>query len=197
MVHHAQSQELFYQLGLKQFGNMSRFKLSPPPSLKAMVKLAVDAEEGTSQSRFSKEQIVEMIVSAVISRREMLQEYFSLGISDDGLVEYLPLLLRGYTPNLDKLPLFLMRLGPQVNWTSERECFETFLRELALFYVPGPLISQSADNNPDEEKAERWQIEHVLFPSFRRYLRPPKTLLDQDIVQVANLPDLYRVFERC
>ncbi|TFK49460.1 DNA mismatch repair protein MutL [Heliocybe sulcata] len=194
--HDAFAQDLFYQLGLRQFGNLGRFKLSPPPSFKAMVKLAVDTEE-TSKSRFSKEQIVEMIVNTVIERREMLQEYFSLGISGDGLVEYLPLLLRGYTPNLDKLPSFLMRLGPQVDWTSEKKCFETFLRELALFYVPGPLIIESTDGDPDEEKAERWQVEHVLFPSLRRYLRPPKTLLDQDIVQVANLPDLYRVFERC
>lgn len=195
--HDAFAQELFYQLGLRQFGNMSRFKLNPPPALKTMIKLAVDAEEGTAKSRYSKEQIVEIITSTLIARREMLQEYFSLGISENGAVEYLPLLLRGYTPNLDKLPSFLMRLGPQVDWTSEKECFETFLRELALFYVPGPLVQDSSDGVPDEEKAERWQVEHVLFPSLRRYLCPPKTLLDQDIVQVANLPDLYRVFERC
>lgn len=49
-----------------------------------------------------------------MARREMLQEYFSLGISEEGLVETLPMLLRDYTPDLDKLPLFLMRLGPQV-----------------------------------------------------------------------------------
>ncbi len=49
-----------------------------------------------------------------MARREMLQEYFSLSISEEGLVETLPMLLRDYTPNLDKLPLFLMRLGPQV-----------------------------------------------------------------------------------
>ena len=47
-------------------------------------------------------------------RREMLEEYFSLGITEDGRLESLPMLLRDYTPNLDKLPLFLMRLGPQV-----------------------------------------------------------------------------------
>jgi DNA mismatch repair protein MLH1 len=45
----------------------------------------------------------------------MLAEYFSLGITEDGMVESLPILLRGYTPNLDKLPSFLMRLGPQVS----------------------------------------------------------------------------------
>ena len=54
------------------------------------------------------------IVDTLLEKREMLEEYFSLTISEDGLVQRLPLLLSGYTPNLDKLPLFLMRLGPQV-----------------------------------------------------------------------------------
>lgn len=44
----------------------------------------------------------------------MLEEYFAVKIDEDGLVQEIPLLLRGYQPNLDKLPLFLMRLGPQV-----------------------------------------------------------------------------------
>lgn len=50
----------------------------------------------------------------------MLLDYFSLGITDNGVVESLPLLLPGYTPNLDKLPSFLMRLGPQVSNTDRR-----------------------------------------------------------------------------
>ena len=49
-----------------------------------------------------------------MDRREMLAEYFALTISESGLVESLPLLLRDYIPNLDYLPSFLMRLGPQV-----------------------------------------------------------------------------------
>lgn len=53
-----------------------------------------------------------------MQRREMIVEYFSMAITEDGMVETLPSLLPGYSPNLDKLPLFLMRLGPQVNWTS-------------------------------------------------------------------------------
>ena len=51
-------------------------------------------------------------------RREMLSEYFCLTITDEGLVQTLPLILRGYIPNLDKLPLLLMRLGPQVEPVS-------------------------------------------------------------------------------
>ncbi|KAJ7234636.1 histidine kinase-like ATPase [Mycena haematopus] len=88
-----------------------------------------------------------------------------------------PQIVDDYTPNLDKLPSLLMRLGPQVDWNSEMECFDSFLRELAYFY--------------------RWQIQHIVFPSLRRYLSAPKTLLDRDVVQIASLPDLYKVFERC
>jgi DNA mismatch repair protein MLH1 len=88
----------------------------------------------------------------------------------------------------------------QVNWTSETDCFDSFLRELAYFYIPGPLVpapKMSSSLLKDGEKAERWQIQHVLFPTMRRYLMAPKSLLDRDVVQVASLPDLYRVFERC
>lgn len=126
-------EELFYQLGLRQFGDMSRFKLDPAPSVRTLVELAIDAEPGTERSSMSKSEIVEVgplschnnapsyvlillqrIVDTMMTRREMLREYFSLCITSDGLVQSLPMLLRDYTPNLDKLPLFLMRLGPQV-----------------------------------------------------------------------------------
>jgi DNA mismatch repair protein MLH1 len=48
----------------------------------------------------------------------MLREYFSLGITTEGMVDSLPVLIHDFTPNLDKLPLFLMRLGPQVSMLS-------------------------------------------------------------------------------
>lgn len=51
----------------------------------------------------------------MISRAEMLNEYFAIKIDSNGRIENIPLLLRDYSPNLDKLPLFLMRLGPQVS----------------------------------------------------------------------------------
>ncbi|KAI8986896.1 DNA mismatch repair protein MutL [Trametes punicea] len=213
--HGALSAELFYQLGLRQFGNFSRIRLEPAPDLRTLVTLAVDAEDGIEQSGMSKEAVVNRIVDILTARREMLQEYFSLGISEDGRVETLPMLLPDYTPNLDKLPLFLMRLGPQVDWTEERACFDTFLRELAHFYVPEPLLpdetagqestesesgkkAETGDlETADAVKATLWQIQHVVFPAMARYLMAPKKLLDRDVVQIADLPDLYRVFERC
>ena len=90
----------------------------------------------------------------------------------------------------------------QVDWTSERECFESFLRELAYFYVPEPLLPETTseaerEDKGNDDKAVTWQIQYALFPAFSRYLVAPKNLLERDVVEVANMPDLYRVFERC
>lgn len=68
-------EELFYQLGLRQFGDYSRLKLEPPPPLRAMVKLAVDAEEGTKNSRLSKDQIVD--VSSFLQAQNTHSNYLS------------------------------------------------------------------------------------------------------------------------
>ena len=136
----------------------------------------------------------------------MLDEYFSMRINADGKLESIPLLLRDYAPDLSRLPLFLMRLGPQVPWTIEKECLSSFLRELAYFYAPYPRTPSKSEEQGDrqdnggmdiKEKAQKWEIEHVLFACMRKNLVPPRSLLDRDVVQVASLPDLYRVFERC
>lgn len=104
-----------------------------------------------------------------------------------------------------RLVLLTQEIISQVKWDSEIECFESFLRELAYFYVPEPVFdledsaesTQHLDSEKTAEAAMRWQIQHLLFPTIAKYMVAPRTLLDRDVVQVANLPDLYRVFERC
>jgi len=54
------SEELFYQLGLRQFGDFSCLKLVPPPSLRILIDIAVREEESTEGSRLSKKQIVDV-----------------------------------------------------------------------------------------------------------------------------------------
>jgi len=73
------------------------------------------------------------------------------------------------------------------------------MRELAYFYSPAPLSVVSAPDADEQakRKAETWRIQNILFQAMRKYLAAPKSLLDNDVVQVASLPDLYRVFERC
>lgn len=45
----------------------------------------------------------------------MLDELFAMKVNRSGELESLPLLLHDYTPDLDRLPLFLLRLGPEVS----------------------------------------------------------------------------------
>ena len=136
----------------------------------------------------------------------MLLEYFSFEISEEGEIISIPLLLKGYTPSLAKLPRFLLRLGPHVNWMSEKECFATFLRELASYYVPEQLPPTPGPEDPEEEVGEGIKIrrreinkavENVIFPAFRARLIATKSLMNGSVVEIANLKGLYRVFERC
>lgn len=60
--HGALSAELFYQLGLRQFGNFSRIRLDPPPDLRTLIALAVDAEEGVVQNGLDPHDIVNVSV---------------------------------------------------------------------------------------------------------------------------------------
>jgi len=197
--HAALAEEMFYQLALMQFGSYRRLRLDPPPPLRTLLKLAVDAEPGTEKSGLSKNEVVDRISKTLLARRSMLAEYFKINITSDGEIETLPHLLKEYTPDLNKLPAFLMRLGPQVQWQSEKECFSTLMRELAYFYSPSPshFIPSIPDGAHAQAKAATWQTEHVLFQAIRKFLVAPRSLLENDVVQVANLPDLYRVFERC
>ena len=55
------------------------------------------------------------INALLVEKRDMIDEYFSIGISEGGTVDSLPMILRGYTPDLDRLPHFLLCLGTRVS----------------------------------------------------------------------------------
>ncbi|KAJ4300312.1 DNA mismatch repair protein Mlh1 [Collariella sp. IMI 366227] len=216
--------EYFYQLGLTDFGNFGVIQFSPPLDLRELLALAAQQEkdaaaaasqaDGDDDDDFDAAEIAELVADQLIERREMLHEYFSLEISPTGELLSIPLLVKGYTPAIVKLPRFLLRLGPHVDWTDEKSCFETFLKELAAFYVPeqlpatpgggGDEAAASTDDEKDisdEIKARRSHVrralEHVLFPAFKSRLVGTKSLMQGGILEVANLKGLYRVFERC
>lgn len=149
--------EFFYQVGLTDFGNFGLIRLQPAPSLKELLDVAAEyqIEIDPSCAGLDKDQIVDRVHKQVMKSKAMLAEYFSLNISDDGNVETIPLLLKGYMPCMAKLPTFLLRLGPFVNWTEEEPCFDTFLRELASFYVPEILPPQKSDANGNGKGKQR------------------------------------------
>ena len=94
----------------------------------------------------------------------------------------------------------------QVDWESEERCFQTFAQECSRFYAFKPDPFQNDGNLPKDDsetsssssRSWQWTVEHVLFPAFRTGLVPPSRFSeDGTLLQIANLPDLYKVFERC
>ncbi|KAG2464823.1 MLH1 protein, partial [Polypterus senegalus] len=126
------------------------------------------AESGWTEEDGPKEGLAEYIVAFLKKKSEMLQDYFSMEIDEEGNLTGIPLLLDNFIPALEGLPLFILRLA------TETEAFGM------------------------SEKPWRWTVEHVVFKAFRSFLAPPKKFAeDGSILQIANLPDLYKVFERC
>lgn len=205
--------EYFYQVGLTDFGNFGTIRFNPPLDLREILYLAArqEAKKSEANGQLDWDEVVTAVSRQLIISRDMLEEYFALEISEDGKLLSIPLLIKGYSPCEAKIPNFLLRLGPHVNWTDEKACFHTFLKELANFYVPEalpqalPVPEDEDDIVPDvpedlEIQARRKHIhralENVLFPAFKARLLATRGLL-QGAVEVANLKGLYRVFERC
>ncbi|KAG0056370.1 DNA mismatch repair protein [Gryganskiella cystojenkinii] len=231
LIHYeAVSEELFYQLCLRDFSNFGFIRLSTPAPIKEMVLMALEDEQVLMErdewpeELKPKEEIAETVAKMLVSRKEMLHEYFSIIVTDDGHLTAIPMMIKGYVPNLEKLPDFLWRLGSEVDWTAEKSCFQTIARELAVFYSTQPdRVEQDEDEDEDEEAEQveehdqnggnsktrspqaiqdaqfQHMVSTLIFPAFKRHFIPPKTLIERQgmVVQVAQVKDLYKVFERC
>ncbi|XP_051714915.1 DNA mismatch repair protein Mlh1 isoform X1 [Oryctolagus cuniculus] len=201
------SEELFYQILIYDFANFGVLRLSEPAPLFDLAMLALDSpESGWTEEDGPKEGLAEYIVEFLKKKAEMLADYFSLEIDEEGNLTGLPLLIDNYVPPLEGLPLFILRLATEVNWDEEKECFESLSKECAMFYsVRKQYISEESTLSGQQSKAAgssvnswKWTVEHVVYKAFRSHLLPPKHFTeDGNILQLANLPDLYRVFERC
>jgi DNA mismatch repair protein MLH1 len=203
--------EYFYQVGLTDFGNFGAIRFDPFLNLKDLLRLAAENEKdrdsiASDEDSFDVEEVVTAIYEQLVDRREMLLEYFTLEISPDGELISIPLLMKGYMPSLAKLPQFLLRLGPYVEWDDEKACFRSFLRELADFYVPeqlppsaGPGVEETEldENIKTRREQIRRVVEEKMFPAFSARLIATKTMIKGGVLEVANLKGLYRVFERC
>uniref|UniRef100_UPI00398F828D DNA mismatch repair protein Mlh1 isoform X1 n=2 Tax=Pristiophorus japonicus TaxID=55135 RepID=UPI00398F828D len=203
------SQELFHQILIYDFGNFGVLRLSNPAPLYELAMLALDSpESGWTEEDGPKEGLAEYIVDFLKTKSEMLQDYFSLGIDEEGNLTGLPLLLENYIPALEGLPMFILRLATEVNWDEEKECFEKLSKECGMFYsirkdytLDESQVSPNLGQQSEElgsDKSWKWTVEHVISKAFRTLILPPKHFAeDGSILQLANLPDLYKVFERC
>eukprot|EP00731_Ephydatia_muelleri_P030657 Em0022g171a len=216
--------ELFYQLTVFDFGNFGFLQLSSPAPIHELVMVALESKEnGWRPEDGPKEKLAEFVVDLLKSKADMLKDYFSLEITQEGHVRSLPILLSSHTPNLDRLPDLLLHLATEVEWDTEEECFQTLAREFGLFYsiqYDPFLLEDSADKQGgtvDElhthsqgsqqqnispalckRQPWRWLVEHVIFPALRTdFIPQSKMAEDGSVLQIADLHELYKVFERC
>lgn len=209
--HDALIREFAYQLILCQFGSLKRIRLDPAPSLDDLVRLGLENVSGVPSDgdRGEKvEEIKEKIVQMLLEKSEMLQEYFSLCFNTENrTLDAVPSLIPGTSGcaiELDRLPMLLVRLATRVDWSEEEECFHTFAREVAGSCLPlaaaePHTTGEAAAESSEEEEEVKRKIQHYWFNNMTksrgRYI--PSKEVQNFVVQVANLPDLYRVFERC
>ena len=86
----------------------------------------------------------------------------------------------------DALPIFLLRLATQVDWTREKHCFHGIAKEIGNFYAMLP--SENLNS----------YVQHNLFPALSYLLLPSQNQAKNgNYTTVTKLSTLYKVFERC
>ncbi|XP_069469304.1 DNA mismatch repair protein Mlh1 isoform X2 [Ambystoma mexicanum] len=201
------SEELFYQIFIYDFGNFGILRLSEPAPIYDLAMLALESpESGWTEDDGPKEGLAEYIVQFLKKKSELMKDYFSLEVDEEGNLTGLPLVIDNYVPPLEGLPMFILRLATEVNWDDEKECFKSFSKECAMFYSIRKQYILEENASPVQQDADggsnqtswKWKVEHILYKAFRTHLLPPKHFTeDGSILQLANLSDLYKVFERC
>ncbi|KAH3682881.1 hypothetical protein WICPIJ_006137, partial [Wickerhamomyces pijperi] len=181
--------ELFYQLGLLNFGNFGTIELQGTDeelSIESLLSVLY------KDPNFKPSKSIKEVEQCILEMSEMYREYFQIQFTESGIIKTIPILLKNYMPPLEKLPMFLYRLSTQVSYDDEQCCLDGILRQLALFHIPLSL------NEDDDSKVNELngKLENVLIPQIKRVLVAPNWL-KKDVVEVADLPGLYRVFERC
>lgn len=176
--------DFYYQLGLIHFANFGEYIVDPTP-LRALLLPLYDVHENLEP--------IDKVIESIMSMETMFVDYFQLDFSNESLSK-LPLLIPNVAPSASKLPHFVYRLGTKVDYSDEKQCLHEILHQIALLYIPDRLT----ENVEDELSRDHinYILESFVFPSVRKHFLAPKLLL-LEVVQIADLPGLYRVFERC
>lgn len=144
------SKELMYQQVLRRFSHFNAIQLSDPAPLPELIMLALKEEDLDTECNENddlKERIAQMNTALLKQKSEMLDEYFCIHIDQQGNLSRLPVILDQYTPDMDRVPEFVLCLGNDVDWEDEKNCFQAISAALGNFYAMHPplLPNPSAD----------------------------------------------------
>lgn len=191
-------QEFYYQVALAEFSNFGTIELSSPIALEDLLAPIYDVH-GSETLRPASE-----IIESICAMENMFKEYFQVLIDttnpDRPTLTQLPMLVKDIMPDLSKLPYFIYRLGAHVDYSNERECLREIAKQVAMLYIPDSIPRGTTEEELEDAETRRLtlhhQFENILFPQMNKRLLAPLEL-EKNMVQVTDLPTLYRVFERC
>lgn len=183
--------EFYYQAVLAGFANFGELVLPEQIPLRSLLQPLYDAHADL--------QPMDTVVDTVMAMHDMFREYFQLDFRNEQL-HMLPMVLRGVQPLREKLPHFVYRLATRVYYSDEQTCLRDVARQIALLYVPDRISEGSTESERQQALQQRDELngvlENAVFPVMKLDFVAPECLVDA-VVQVADLPGLYRVFERC
>ncbi|KAL7487865.1 hypothetical protein ACHAW6_013431 [Cyclotella cf. meneghiniana] len=223
MIDHRElAREMFYQLALLRFSGMPMAELGGG-GVDVMEVIAhlleasemEDLEESTdlevSKTNCS---LARQATCCLAEKAPMLEEYFSIRFEwrdVQGRSQRRALFLTGlpicHTPQPHALPVFLIRLATEVDWTAELPCFQGICTEIGSYYAELPVassatcftVAHSSNKNMEliEDEAKSY-VKHILYPAIAHLVVPPKDFAaNGTVLKLANLTSLYKVFERC
>ncbi|XP_008218934.1 PREDICTED: DNA mismatch repair protein MLH1 isoform X1 [Prunus mume] len=135
------SKELMYQQVLRRFAHFNAIQISEPAPVKELIVLAL--KEGNLDPECSdnvelNDKIAEMNTELLKQKADMIEEYFCIHIDKDGNLSRLPVILDQYTPDMDRVPEFVLCLGNDVDWEEEKKCLQVISAALGNFYAMHP-----------------------------------------------------------
>uniref|UniRef100_A0A915PEN8 DNA mismatch repair protein S5 domain-containing protein n=1 Tax=Setaria digitata TaxID=48799 RepID=A0A915PEN8_9BILA len=177
------------QILVLSFGNFGSYKLSECAPLLQLLSLA-DNNLSTIEA--------EQKLATIIENREMLDDYFSLSITENGTINSVPSLVDGFVPQLESLPQLVLTLANDIMWDEEQACFEGVCWALAEFFcLKKEFCSGDATSSLcNEQQSWKNTYRDILFPALKINFLPPQKLVSS-LRRIADLRDLYKVFERC
>ncbi|CAG8823619.1 24439_t:CDS:2, partial [Racocetra persica] len=109
-----QHQTKLYMINYNILSNFGFIQLSTPAPIYDLIIYALESNvQETENLRPNHEIALVFVICTDLQSEWMLLEYFSMTVSEQGELVTLPLMLKGYAPNLNKLPTFLLRLGSE------------------------------------------------------------------------------------
>lgn len=187
---------------LEQFEGFDLLRLSDPPLLQDLCRLALVHGEGPQSKRFEtlpeqrQKEELQRLVAVLSKHREMLQCYFGIHISNDLRLVALPQVVEGLVPDWAQLPRFVLCLASKVTYLNEKDCFRQLTSELANFLAP-PSVAHGTVFLEEELAQRNHLMQYVLLESLKSGdFKAPKHLV-QAVTHLTSLDVLYKIFERC